>query len=84
MTSIERQIERNLARCRVILSVAAIATVYIDPEIPLMSRWIHWTSGPFALDPRFLAVMSAHLTYSVVVCLATREEWPLASSFVSR
>ena len=47
MTSIERQIERNLARCRVILSVAAIATVYIDPEIPLMSRWIHWTSGPF-------------------------------------
>jgi hypothetical protein len=40
MTSIERQIERNLARCRVILSVAAIATVYIDPEIPLMSQWI--------------------------------------------
>jgi signal transduction histidine kinase len=84
MTSIERQIERNLARCRVILSVAAIATVYIDPEIPLMSQWIHWTSGPFALDPRFLAVMAAHLTYSIVVYLATREDWPLASSFVAR
>jgi signal transduction histidine kinase len=84
MTSIERQIEQNLARCRVILSIAAIATVYIDPETPLMSRWIHWTSGPFAVDPRFLAVMSAHLTYSIVVYLATREEWPLASSFVAR
>src|SRR5262245_7265337 len=84
MTAIERQIERNLARCRVVLSVAAIATVYIDPEIPLMSQWIHWTSGPFALDPRFLAVMGAHLTYSIVVYLATREDWPLASSFVAR
>ena len=78
MTSIERRIERNLARCCVVLSVAAIATVYIDPETPLMSQWIHWTSGPFALDPRFLAVMGAHLTYSIVVYLATREDWPLA------
>jgi len=84
MTPIERQIERNLARCRVILSVAAIATVYIDPEVPLMSRWIHWTSGPFAVDPRFLAVMGAHLTYSILVYLATRDSRPLASSLVAR
>jgi signal transduction histidine kinase len=83
MTPIERQIERNLARCRVILSLAAIATVYIDPEVPLMSRWIHWTSGPFALDARFIALMGAHLAYSAFMYLATRASRPLAPSLAA-
>jgi signal transduction histidine kinase len=49
-----------------------------------MSRWIHWTSGPFALDPRFLAVMGAHLTYSIVVYLATRDGRPLTAAIAAR
>jgi signal transduction histidine kinase len=85
MTSIDlRQMERNIARCRVVLSIAAIAVVYIDPETPLMSRWIAWTSGPFAMDPRFIAVMTAHLTYSALMYVALRRDWRLAPSLVSR
>jgi hypothetical protein len=41
MTAIDlRQMERNIARCRVVLSVAAIAVVYIDP--------ILWATAPLA------------------------------------
>ncbi len=34
-----QQIEYNIARCRVVLSLAAILVVYIDPETPLLARW---------------------------------------------
>jgi signal transduction histidine kinase len=85
MTSIDlRQMERNIARCRVLLSIAASAVVYIDPETPLMSRWVAWTSGPFAMDARFIAVMTAHLTYSALVYVALQRDWRLAPSLASR
>jgi signal transduction histidine kinase len=61
------RMERNIARCRVVLSVAAILVVYIDPETPLLARWISFTSGPFTMDPRLLVVMLAHLAYSLAV-----------------
>ena len=85
MTPIDlRQMERSIARCRVVLSIAAIAVVYIDPETPLMSRWTTWTTGPFALDPRFLAVMTAHLTYSMLLYVALRNDWRLDPALVAR
>jgi signal transduction histidine kinase len=80
MTPIDHRLEHAIARCRVVLSVAAIAVVYIDPEIPLMSRWIAWTSGPFAMDPRFMAVMAVHLGYSVLVYRWLRRGSRLAPS----
>jgi hypothetical protein len=54
------QLEQNIARCRVILSLAAIAAVYIDPAEPLLSRWIPLVSGAFVMDFRLAAVVGAH------------------------
>ena len=54
-------VERIIAHCRVILSVAAFVTVYIDPTRPTLTRWMPLTGGPFTLDPWALAVMIAHL-----------------------
>jgi signal transduction histidine kinase len=61
------EIEGNIARCRVTLSVAAIIAVYIDPTRPTLMRWFPLTWGPFWLDPYALALMLSHLAYSVTV-----------------
>ena len=58
-------IERTIARCRVILSVSALIAVYIDPTRPTLTRWLPLTGGPFMLDPLALAVMLSHLVYSL-------------------
>ena len=65
-------VERIIAHCRVILSVAAFVTVYIDPTRPTLTRWMPLTGGPFTLDPWALAVMIAHLVYSVATGLVLR------------
>ena len=62
-------VERTIARCRVILSVAAFVVVYIDPTRPTLTRWMPLSGGPFMLDPRALAVMLSHLSYSLVIYL---------------
>ena len=63
-------IERTIARCRVILSVAAHVTVFIDPTRPTLTRLFPLTGGAFMLDPWALAVMLSHLVYSVTIYLA--------------
>ncbi|HLK11636.1 MAG TPA: histidine kinase [Candidatus Binatia bacterium] len=67
MTSATFDMERSIARCRVMLSVAAILAVYIDPTEPTLTRWLPLTGGPFRIDPYALAVMGSHLGYSLVV-----------------
>jgi signal transduction histidine kinase len=56
----------------VLLSVAALVTVYIDPTRPTLTRWLPLTGGPFTLDPLALAAMIAHLVYSVATDVALR------------
>ena len=65
-------VERIIAHCRVMLSVAAFVTVYIDPTRPTLTRWMPLTGGPFTLDPWALAVMIAHLVYSATTGLVLR------------
>ncbi len=60
-------VEQSIARCRATLSVAALVTVFVDPTEPLITRWIQLRSDSFAIDPYTLAVMSAHLCYSLVL-----------------
>ncbi|HVO26532.1 MAG TPA: histidine kinase [Candidatus Margulisiibacteriota bacterium] len=60
-------LEKNIARCRLVLSVAAFVAVYVDPTEPLLSRWIPLQSGPFVIDPRLLAVLIAHFAFSLLV-----------------
>src|SRR5215471_18147721 len=69
--------ERTIARCRIILSVAALIAVYIDPTLPTLTRWLPLTGGPFMLDPLALAVMLSHLGYSITFCLL--ERWRVVS-----
>src|SRR5215471_14986553 len=71
------EIERSIARCRVVLSVAAFITVFIDPTLPTLTRWLPLTGGPFMLDPLALAVMLSHLGYSITFCLL--ERWRVVS-----
>ena len=70
-------IERTIARCRIILSVAALIAVYIDPTLPTLTRWLPLTGGPFMLDPLALAVMLSHLVYSITLYLL--ERWRVLS-----
>jgi signal transduction histidine kinase len=69
------QIEDRIARCRVILSVVALAAVFIDPTTPYVSSWMNVASGRFTIDPYVFVVMGAHLAYSVAVYFATMKEW---------
>lgn len=70
-------IERNIARCRVILSLVAILTVYIDPTAPTLGWWGPAKGGAFMIDPSALAVMASHLAYSTTLYVAL--SYPLAS-----
>ena len=62
--------ERHIARCRVILSVAAFVTIFIDPTRPTLTRWLPMTGGPLTLDRYALAVLLAHVVYSAAVYVA--------------
>lgn len=62
-----QQMEHNIARCRLLLSLAALVVVYADPEEPLLARWIPITWGAFRMDPRLFFLMAAHLSYSTTV-----------------
>jgi signal transduction histidine kinase len=70
-------IERNIARCRVFLSVIAIFAVYVDPTAPTLAWWIPEKGGAFTIDPSALAVMASHLAYSTTLYVALA--YPLGS-----
>jgi signal transduction histidine kinase len=69
--------ERKVARCRVLLSVFAIVAMTVDPGHPLvpsMGRLV----GPLGLDPRATAILCLHFVFSVAIWgLLSR---PLAAS----
>jgi signal transduction histidine kinase len=59
--------EKTIARCRVLLSIVAVVAIYLDPTGPTMLPGLNLRGGSFAIDPRALAVLLAHLLFSVVV-----------------
>jgi signal transduction histidine kinase len=66
--------ERGIARCRVLLSLVAILALYIDPTEPRLIRWLPLTGGPFTVDRYWASVLIAHLAYSVTLfVLSTRD-----------
>lgn len=64
--------ERNIARCRVVLSGVAIIAVFVDPTHPLFNRWYELRGGQFAIDPAVLAAMGTYFIYSLLVLIALR------------
>lgn len=59
--------ERGIARCRIVLSAIAILAVYVDPTQPSLTRWLPLTGGMFLIDPHARVVMGSYLAYSVVL-----------------
>lgn len=64
--------EASIARCRVVLSLAALGAVFIDPTEPLLARWVPVTSGRFTIDPYVLVGMATHLGFSLALLLNVR------------
>ncbi len=67
--------EANIARCRILLSIAAIIALFLDPTEPLLARWLPLSNGPFTIDPFVIVVLAAHLIFSTAVLLNVHSGW---------
>jgi signal transduction histidine kinase len=67
------QIERRIARCRLILSSVALAAVFVDPTTPFLAMWWPLESGRFVIDPWLMLVMTSHLVYSIAMVFVARD-----------
>lgn len=65
-------LESNIARGRILLSLVTLASVFVDPTTPHLAAWIHLTSGPFAIDAHLLQLLCVHLFYGTVIFVAVR------------
>jgi two-component system, NarL family, sensor histidine kinase DesK len=57
--------ERKVARCRVLLSLMAIFTLAVYPAHPLMPPSARF--GPLGLDPRVAIILLLHLIFSLAI-----------------
>ncbi len=57
-------IERKVARCRILLSLFAMAAIYADPVVPILNPAVRFEGGTFRLA---LPVLGAYLGYSLAV-----------------
>ena len=57
--------ERGIARCRVVLSLIAILALYVDPTEPILTRWLPLSGGAFTVNRYWAGVLIGHLTYSL-------------------
>ena len=60
-------IERKVARCRILLSLFAITAAYLLPHNSLLLRWTGLQGAEYRIEPYALVVLGAHLGYSVAV-----------------
>ncbi len=68
-------IERSIAQCRVMLSVAAFVTVYIDPTRPTLTRWLPPTGGPSSAERVLITIDDDGIAFPAGVTLP----WSIAS-----
>ncbi len=59
------EIEQHSPRCGVVLSIAAMCSVSIDPTAPTLSRWLPLTGGPFMSGAHALAALGCHLLIGI-------------------
>ena len=74
---------RKVATCRLMLGIIAIVAVYADPTEPGFLPGLKLRGGGFAIDPYALAVLSAHLGYSLVVYWVAHREGVSPSRLVT-
>lgn len=78
--STSHDIERSTARCRVLLSFVVFVLVCIDAAPPAFSRWSALGGGARGVDLLTVAVMVAHLSYSLLTYHALVRGWLSASN----
>src|SRR5260370_6645368 len=59
-------LDLNIGRARIGLSLVALASMYVDPTV----------TGPFSIGPQMLAFMVCHLVYSISVYIAVKSGAP--------
>ena len=74
---------RKVSTCRLMLGIIAIVAVYADPTEPGFLPGLKLRGGGFAIDPYALAVLSAHLGYSLVVYWVAHREGVSPSRLVT-
>jgi signal transduction histidine kinase len=65
-------LDMRIAFARVVLSIVAIASIYVDPTVPNLTPWFALTGGFLAIDRYALAILCVHLSYSGALLLAAR------------
>src|SRR5207247_11096032 len=65
-------IERKVARCRILLSLFALAAIYLDPINPIVIGQFGSAGGPLRVDARARSVVGAHLGCSLAVSASLR------------
>src|SRR5213080_747513 len=63
-------IERKVARCRILLSLFALAAIYLDPINPIVIGQFGSPGGLLRIDAHALIVLGAHLGYSLAVVVS--------------
>jgi signal transduction histidine kinase len=64
-------IERKVARCRILLSLFAMAALFVEPMTPAVIRGLGVTSATtYQIDEYARVVLGAHLGYSLAVLLS--------------
>jgi len=63
-------IERKIARCRILLSLFALTALYMDPINPTLIHDVGFGGGPLRADAASLGVLGAHLGYSLAVLVS--------------
>jgi signal transduction histidine kinase len=65
-------LESNIARGRIVLSLVTLASVFVDPTTPHLAAWMPVSSGPFLIDTHLLQVLTVHTLYGVTIWIAVR------------
>jgi signal transduction histidine kinase len=66
----DHAMELTIARCRIVLSLAALVAVYVDPTAPTLLPALNQAGGSFSIDPYALGVLVVYLVTAVAVYVA--------------
>src|SRR5262245_9916745 len=59
--------ERKVARCRVLLSLMALFAVWVDPTRATSMPWLRPVHAVYGIDPRALALLMLHLAFRLSI-----------------
>ena len=65
-------LESNIARGRIVLSLVTLVSVFVDPTTPHLASWMPVVAGPFAIDAHLFQLLCVHLVYGAGIYAACR------------